>query len=78
MGSVQRFGGLIASSKGDGVLDRPISQGIDLQEILDAVSKHYLTAALKHTNGNKTKAAELVGLGNYQTFTNWMKRCGLE
>jgi DNA-binding protein Fis len=25
------------------------------------------------TNGNKTKAATLVGLASYQTLTNWLR-----
>lgn len=30
------------------------------------------------THGSKTRAAELVGLPSYQTFTNWMKRYGVD
>ena len=29
---------------------------------------------LTEVDGNKTRAAELVGLPSYQTFTNWMNR----
>ena len=34
--------------------------------------------ALIEAKGNKTQAAELVGLSNYQTFTNWMNKYGVE
>jgi transcriptional regulator with PAS, ATPase and Fis domain len=56
----------------------PIAEGIDLQEVVQQVKRHYLQGALLQSDGNKTKAAKLVGLPNYQTFTNWMKQCGLE
>ena len=37
-------------------------EGVNLKEILDKVEKSYVFEALKITNGNKTKAAELLGL----------------
>jgi DNA-binding NtrC family response regulator len=61
----------------DGVLDRPLGEGLDLPEILAAVARHYLRRALDEAHGNKTKAAQLVGLPSYQTFTNWMMRYGV-
>ena len=59
------------------LLDRPLGEGLDLQEILAHVARHYLERALDEAHGNKTKAAGLVGLPSYQTFTNWMKRYGV-
>jgi DNA-binding NtrC family response regulator len=59
------------------VLDRPLGDGLDLPAILAAVARHYLKRALDETRGNKTDAANLVGLPSYQTFTNWMKRYGV-
>jgi DNA-binding protein Fis len=38
------------------------------------LAQHYLKRALDEANGNKTKAARMVGLPNYQTFTNWMQK----
>ena len=38
------------------------------------LARHYLQRALAEAAGNKTRAAELVGLPSYQTFTNWMNR----
>ena len=60
------------------VLDRPIEEGIDLKGIIAKVARHYLTRAMEISHGNKTKAAELVGLPNYQTLTNWLARYGVE
>jgi DNA-binding NtrC family response regulator len=56
------------------ILNRDVSQGVDLERLLAEVAMHYLTAAHEATNGNLTKAAELVGLSSYQTFKNWQKK----
>lgn len=65
------------AKRDDGVLGKRLGDGFDIEELLAEVSRHYLSRALIETNNNKTKAAGLVGLSNYQTFTNWMVRCGL-
>jgi DNA-binding NtrC family response regulator len=62
----------------EGVLDRPIEEGIDLKGIIAKVARHYLSRAMEMSHGNKTKAAELVGLPNYQTLTNWLARYDVE
>ena len=56
------------------ILDRDISNGVDLERLVAEVALHYLNAAYEATNGNQTKAAELVGLSSYQTFKNWQKK----
>jgi len=58
----------------EAVLGRPLGESLDLPTILTTVARHYLERALDEAHGNKTKAAALVGLPSYQTFTNWMKR----
>jgi len=60
------------------VLNRPLGDGLKLPEILTMVARHYLGRAIEEANGNKTKAAELVGLPSYQTLTNWAKRYGVK
>lgn len=62
----------------EGTKDKSIENGINLQEILSDVAVHYLKIAMEKTNNNKTKAAELLGISNYQTLTNWLKKYGLE
>jgi DNA-binding NtrC family response regulator len=62
----------------DAVLDRPLGEGLDLPDILASVARHYLRRALDEAHGNKTRAAQLVGLPSYQTFTNWMTRYGVK
>lgn len=61
----------------DGVLGRALGEHMDLNAILSEVAKHYLTRALQEANGNRTRAAKLVGLASYQTFTNWLQRFGV-
>jgi DNA-binding NtrC family response regulator len=58
----------------EGILDRDLGQGLDLQEIIGSVARHYLGRALDAAHGNKTQAAKLLGLSSYQTLTNWLER----
>lgn len=61
-------------SDGSGVMNRDVSQGVDLQGIIDGVAKHYIELALDTSNRKKKLAAKLLGIENYQTLSNWMKR----
>jgi hypothetical protein len=38
------------------------------------IADHNLERAIKESGGNKTSAAKMLGLSNYQAFTNWMQR----
>lgn len=60
------------------VLGQPIEEGVTLEDVLARVAKHYIERALAHSHNNKTQAASLLGLGSYQTLTNWMKRYGID
>ncbi|NUN96360.1 MAG: sigma-54-dependent Fis family transcriptional regulator [Candidatus Omnitrophica bacterium] len=60
-----------------GLLDRPLGEGLNLPEMMAELATHYLKRAMQESGGNKTKAAELVGLPSYQTLTNWLRRYGL-
>lgn len=62
----------------DDILNRPLGEGFNLQEILDFITSHYIRRALKETGGVKNKAAALLGIKNYQTLTNWIKNLGLK
>jgi len=53
-------------------LDLPAE--FDIQKKLDDVARHYVSEALTLNDGNKTKASKMLGLNNYQTLTNWMRR----
>ncbi len=65
---------LIARPKDDSLLNRPLGYGFKLPKLMEELARHYLERALHEANGNKRKATELVGLTNYQTFSNWMKK----
>lgn len=58
----------------EGLLSRAMGEGVNLPELMEKLAQHYLKRAIEEANGNKTKAAELVGLPSYQTFTNWAKK----
>ena len=60
-----------------GVLGRDLSQGIDITQLLSDVSTHYIERALTESGGNKSRAAGMLGLKNYQTLNNWMKKYGI-
>jgi len=51
-------------------------QGIQA-EIRELVQKR-IRMALLLCNGNKTAAADMLGLPSYQTLTNWMQKYGIE
>ena len=63
--------------KNESVLDRPLSNGFDLQRLLDEISRHYIIKAFEKSGQKKKKAAEMLGFSNYQTLGNWMDKLGL-
>jgi transcriptional regulator with PAS, ATPase and Fis domain len=62
----------------ENVLNRSISEGFNIQDVIAEVAQHYLQRGMDECNSNKSKAAKLLGLPNYQTLTNWLKKYGLE
>ncbi|VVS90847.1 sigma-54-dependent transcriptional regulator [Desulfoluna spongiiphila] len=48
-----------------------VATGVDLPDILEAIEKAYMEKALEYTKGNKSKAAELLGL----SFRSFRYRC---
>ena len=59
------------------LLGRPLGGGLDLPALMADLARHYLGRALDEAGGNKTRAAELIGLPSYQTLTNWLRRYGV-
>jgi transcriptional regulator with PAS, ATPase and Fis domain len=53
-------------------------EGLDLEEHLNSMRKRYLEQAMQKTAGNKTKAARLLGLKNYQTLDAQLKRLNVD
>lgn len=60
------------------ILNRPLGNGFNLQELLADVTTHYLERAVQEAHGSKSKAARLVGAPNYQTLTNWLNKHGVQ
>ncbi len=58
----------------DGLLGKPVADGVKLSNLMEKLAQHYLKRALAEAHGNKSKAAKMLGFSNYQTFTNWMKK----
>lgn len=69
---------LPGNHESDNILNKPIRQGVDINEILQKVSVHYIERALETAQGSKTKAASLLGLKNYQTLNNWIEKYGVK
>ncbi len=66
-----------ALPKNSDILNRPMEDDFDLQELMGIVASHYLGRALDDAHGNKTQAAKILGISNYQTLTNWLKKYGV-
>ncbi|WP_319548508.1 sigma 54-interacting transcriptional regulator [Desulfogranum marinum] len=56
------------------VLEKDVAQGIDIQSIMGDVARIYIRRTLEYTGHNKTRAAKLLGLKNYQTLNNWIEK----
>lgn len=67
----------IMPEKQSGLLDKDVSQGIDIVELYDDLLRHYIPLALDAAQGKKSKAAELLGFNNYQTLENKMKKLNI-
>lgn len=60
-----------------GLMNKDVSQGVDIQQIIGNIAADYIRQALAHSGQNKTRAAQLLGLKNYQTLNNWMEKYGI-
>jgi hypothetical protein len=47
---------------------------VDLPALMHRLASHYLGRAMTLAGGNKTKAAQFLGLPSYQTLTNWLNK----
>lgn len=60
------------ATKDETILGIPLGEGFSLPDLIADVARHYLDKAVEQSHGNKTEAAKLLGLGSYQTLTNWL------
>ncbi|MDM8548224.1 sigma-54-dependent transcriptional regulator [Candidatus Venteria ishoeyi] len=63
----------IQSSLSD-ILERPFNDEFNIEDIRNEVTRYYLRKALDIARGKKSQAAKLLGLKNYQTLNNWIKK----
>lgn len=61
----------------EGVLSHDVSQGIDLDELIGDLTRHYVPLAFDAAKGVKKEAARLLGLENHQTLDNRMTKYGI-
>lgn len=59
-------------------LDHPLGEGFTLEKHLQDIQRHYLRRAMEEANGVKTRAAELLGIANYQTLDAQLRRLGID
>lgn len=64
----------VPGRKHETVLDRSLGDGFSLQGLLEDIQRHYLERAMDEARGVKTRAAELLGIANYQTLDAQLKR----
>ena len=55
-------------------LDQLLGDGFCLESHLQDIQRHYLRRAMEEAGGVKTRAAELLGIPNYQTLDAQLKR----
>jgi transcriptional regulator with PAS, ATPase and Fis domain len=63
---------------GPGDDSAPLADSFSLPGVLADIARKNLEKAMKQAGGNKTKAAKLLGLPNYQTLDNWLRKYGVE
>lgn len=60
------------------MLEQPLGDGFNLEGHLQDIQRHYLRRAMEESGGVKTRAAELLGIANYQTLDAQLKRLGVK
>lgn len=58
----------------DTIIGRPLDQATSLPDVIGDAARHYLERAMAQTHGNKSEAARLLGIGSYQTLSNWLQK----
>lgn len=63
---------------GGDIMSHDLTQAIDLNGIIGGIEEHYVRLAWQKSAGQKTKAADLLGIKSYQTFTDRLKKYGIK
>lgn len=62
---------------GPSLHDQPLGSGFSLDAYLDTIQSRFLRRAMEEAGGVKKKAAELLGIDNYQTLSNRLDKLGV-
>ncbi|MBU3917301.1 sigma-54 dependent transcriptional regulator, partial [bacterium] len=65
---------LTALEEKDSTLNQDINSSFEIGKLLAKVELHYFEKALKESHGKASKAANLLGIKNYQTFNNRLEK----
>lgn len=57
-----------------GILGLELNEGFNIQNVIGEVVTYYIDRALTESQGNKTLAAQKLGLASYQTLKGWIKK----
>lgn len=70
---------LLAAAPAPGVGASPVlpEEGVNLEQYLDALERHYLTSSLERAHGVKKRAAELLGL-TFRSFRYRLAKFGMD
>ena len=60
------------------ILEKPLGNGFNIQELIDDVERHYIEKAWIQSGRRKTQAADLLGYKSYQTLDQRLKKLGIE
>lgn len=56
------------------IMEQALGGDFNINALIEEVRGHYYKRALTMTHDNKKKAADLLGIKNYQTLTTWLKK----
>jgi transcriptional regulator with PAS, ATPase and Fis domain len=64
----------VLGKRGESLLDHPLGDGFSLENLLENIQRNYLERAMEESHGVKKRAANLLGIANYQTLDAQLKR----
>jgi len=69
---------LQAPRKQGDLLEKPLGDGFDIQELIDDIERHYVEKAWHQSGKRKKQAADLLGYNSYQNLDKRLKKFGIE
>ena len=69
-----RVGEVPELRRADDLRERPLGDGLQLDEVLDELHRHYLRRAMWEAHGVKSQGARLLGIDRYPTLDGQLKR----